>query len=578
MPITDALHLRGVTRYEKALRKPIISEVTLSVPAGRLVALVGPDGAGKTTLMRIAAGILKPQSGSVLLFGKDLYEENNFASNLVGYMPQQFGLYEDLSVMENFLLYADLFGLSEAERAARFTELLAMTDLRDFTERLAGKLSGGMKQKLGLACALLNRPPLLLLDEPTVGVDPLSRRELWAILKKSVGQGKMTALVATTYTDEAALCDDVFLLDNGRITLRGAPCAIASRAAGRTALTFSRELSPRLLQARLTEEQENVLDAVPAAGGVHILLQEGVTLTSFAAKHPDLTIKPQAPTLEDGWICSQKRVSREKRSDITSVNTTAINVPDPVIRARKIVRRFGKFTAVDKTSFDVHPGEIFGLLGPNGAGKTTTFRMLCGLIATTEGELEIAGSDVRKNRAASRRHLGYMSQKFALYGNLTTRENLEFFAGAQGLDRPAAAARVAELLEDFNLTDCEDSAARDLPGGVKQRLAMAAALVAKPAVLFLDEPTSGADVPTRRGFWRRMTALAEAGVTIIVTTHFMEEAEYCDRLIIQDGGLTLAIGTPAEIRSSSPTMNEAFIRIVEEARARAKEKKEGNAP
>ena len=577
MPIPDALHLAGVTRREKGVTKPIISDVTLTVPAGRLAALVGPDGAGKTTLMRIASGILKPQTGSVSLFGKDLYEENSIASSLVGYMPQQFGLYEDLSVMENFLLYADLFGLSETERAARFTELLSMTDLTRFTDRLAGKLSGGMKQKLGLACALLNRPPLLLLDEPTVGVDPLSRRELWAILKKSVGQGKMTALVATTYTDEAALCDDVFLLDNGQITLTGTPEAIASRAAGRTALIFSEELSPRLLQARLSDEKDNVLDAVPAAGGVHVLLQEGVTLNSFAARHLDLTIKPQAPTLEDGWISSQKKTSREKRCDIAGITATARNVPDPVIRARKIVRRFGKFTAVDKTSFDVHPGEIFGLLGPNGAGKTTTFRMLCGLIAATEGELEIAGCDVRKNRAKSRRHLGYMSQKFALYGNLTTRENLEFFAGAQGLPLSAAKARVAELLEEFNLEGCEDRAAGELPGGLKQRLAMAAALIAKPAVLFLDEPTSGADVPTRRSFWRRITELSEAGVTIIVTTHFMEEAEYCDRLIIQDAGKTLALGTPSEIRGTSPTMNDAFIRIVETARSSTKEKAEGAA-
>ncbi len=579
MTSADALRLTGVTRREKGIAKALIEDVTLNIPAGCLASLVGPDGAGKTTLMRIAAGILQPQVGTVEVFGHEIYKEKDSgkASTLTGYMPQQFGLYEDLSVMENFLLYADLFGLTDTERQERFTELLAMTDLTRFTERPAGKLSGGMKQKLGLACALLNRPPLLLLDEPTVGVDPLSRRELWAILKRAVGPGKMTALVATTYTDEAALCDAVFLLDKGRLTLTGTPESIASRAKDRTALIYSSNLAPRLLQAKLSDEKSCVLDAVPAAGGVHVLLQENVTLEAFAATHSDLKITPQTPTLEDGWLASKSRDS-EAALPISMTQIASVGrVTDPVICAKRIVRRFGNFTAVNQTSFDVHPGEIFGLLGPNGAGKTTTFRMLCGLIEVTEGELEVAGCDVRKSRAASRRNLGYMSQKFALYGNLTSRENLEFFAGAQGLNEEVAKKRVDELLKDFDLKDCENCAAGDLPGGVKQRLAMAAALVARPALLFLDEPTSGADVPTRRSFWRRMTELAKVGVTIIVTTHFMEEAEYCDRLIIQDAGKTLALGTPQEIRSGSSTMNDAFIRIVENARRLNETEKEGVA-
>ncbi len=565
MPTADALVLRGVTRREKGVVQPLVDHVTLTVAPGRLAALVGPDGAGKTTLMRIAAGILQPQEGRVTVFGDDLYAGGSPASRRVGYMPQQFGLYEDLSVMENFLLYADLFGLSATDRRERFAELLAMTDLTRFTERPAGKLSGGMKQKLGLACALLNRPPLLLLDEPTVGVDPLSRRELWTILKKAVGPGKMTALVATTYTDEAALCDDVFLLAAGRLTLAGSPESVAQRAAGRTGLATLPGLAPRLLQAQLADDPARVMDAVPAAGGVHVLLQAGVTPEALAAAHPGLSFQPQSPTLEDGWLAFQAEGTNAAVASRPAAAPVA-TPPDPVIHAQSIVRRFGRFTAVDRTSFDVHPGEIFGLLGPNGAGKTTTFRMLCGLIEVTEGELAVAGCDVRKSRVASRRHLGYMSQKFALYGNLTCRENLEFFAGAQGLAGEEARNRVAELLRDFDLTNYERRAAGELPGGVKQRLAMAAALVARPAVLFLDEPTSGADVPTRRRFWRRMTDLSQAGVTIIVTTHFMEEAEYCDRLIIQDAGKTLALGTPAAIRGASPTMNDAFIRIVEAAR------------
>lgn len=569
----DALRLTGVTRYEKGVTQALVDDVTLSIRSGCLAALVGADGAGKTTLMRIAAGILQPQKGRVEIFGHDIYQESSSerTCSLVGYMPQQFGLYEDLTVMENFLLYADLFALTEENRRTRFAELLAMTDLVRFTERPAGKLSGGMKQKLGLACALLNRPSLLLLDEPTVGVDPLSRRELWSILKKAVGLGTMTALVATTYTDEAALCDEVFLLDKGHLALTGTPEAIAARAKNRTALTFSSDLAPRLLQAKLAEESSFILDAVPCAGGVHILLQDNITLEAFVATHRDLRITPQTPTLEDGWLASQKNANKHTRLIPITESASITKALDPVIRAKRIVRRFGNFTAVDQTSFDVHPGEIFGLLGPNGAGKTTTFRMLCGLIEVTEGELEVAGCDVRKSRAASRHNLGYMSQKFALYGNLTTRENLEFFAGAQGLNKEAAQKRVEALLRDFELNDYADCAAGDLPGGVKQRLAMAAALVARPALLFLDEPTSGADVPTRRSFWRRMTDLAKVGVTIIVTTHFMEEAEYCDRLIIQDAGKMLALGTPKEIRGDCPTMNDAFIRIVEKSRSLRKE-------
>ena len=246
-------------------------------------------------------------------------------------------------------------------------------------------------------------------------------------------------------------------------------------------------------------------------------------------------------------------------------------VADPVIRARNIVRRFGTFTAVDKTSFDVHPGEIFGLLGPNGAGKTTTFRMLCGLIDVTEGELTVAGSDVRESRTEARRRLGYMSQKFSLYGTLSVRENLEFFAGAYGLRKQEAAARIDELLTAFDLVRVRHRSADSLSGGVKQRLAMAAALLHRPAILFLDEPTSGADVPTRRQFWRWMTELAKNGTTIIVTTHFMEEAQYCDRLIIQDAGKTIIAGTPEAVRVGAPSMDAAFIRVVEAFRQQKKE-------
>ena len=247
---------------------------------------------------------------------------------------------------------------------------------------------------------------------------------------------------------------------------------------------------------------------------------------------------------------------------------TDIDRTRPVVQARELVRRFGDFVAVDKTSFEVYPGDIFGLLGPNGAGKTTTFKMLCGLLTVSDGELKVTGIDVKDAREEVRMRLGYMSQKFALYGELSVKQNMEFFAGAYGLFRNKAKERIAKLVEEFQLTDVVDAPAKSLPGGVKQRLAMAVALLHRPSILFLDEPTSGADVPTRRQFWRWMTALAAQGTTIIVTTHFMEEALYCDRLLIQDAGESVVLGTPQEVRGDAPTMDEAFIRIVEKARVR----------
>lgn len=570
--MTAALSFSHVTRTEKGVSAPLLNDITFEAAEGELTALVGADGAGKTTLMRIAAGILAPQSGTVSVLGETIQVGEAAAQSLIGYMPQKFGLYEDLSVMENFLLYADLFGLGEKERETRFAELLAMTDLTRFTARPAGKLSGGMKQKLGLACALLNRPRLLLLDEPSVGVDPLSRRELWTILKKNVGPGKMSAVVATTYMDEASLCDNVLLLEKAVLHLKAAPAVIASAAAGRTCLVSRTGVKLRNLQAALTDDRERVLDAVPSAGGVHVLLSDGVTPGQLAAAYPDCRVTTAAPQLEDGYLVHRTRfLGRTKPDAGLAGEKAAGTVADPVIRARNIVRRFGTFTAVDKTSFDVHPGEIFGLLGPNGAGKTTTFRMLCGLIDVTEGELTVAGSDVRESRTEARRRLGYMSQKFSLYGTLSVRENLEFFAGAYGLRKQEAAARIDELLTAFDLVRVRHRSADSLSGGVKQRLAMAAALLHRPAILFLDEPTSGADVPTRRQFWRWMTELAKNGTTIIVTTHFMEEAQYCDRLIIQDAGKTIIAGTPEAVRAGAPSMDAAFIRVVEAFRQQKKE-------
>lgn len=561
-----AITLQSVSRFEKGAQDAILKSVSADLREGRLIALVGADGSGKTTLMRVMAGLLKPQKGTVRIFGEELYSEHlSKLQSFCGYMPQQFGLYTDLSVEENLTLYADLFGLSDLDRKERFAELLSMTGLTDFTARPAGKLSGGMKQKLGLACALLNRPKILLLDEPSVGVDPLSRRELWAILKKNVQSGAMTVVVATTYMDEASLCDDVLIVENGEVVLHNTPEAIASLAEG---LSFNVNIAKgrrvRDVQAQLLDDTDLVLDAVPRAGSVRVLIKNQSDRALLEQRH-HIFLQPTASGLEEGYLVnrakaspihSYKKIGDDFSSSISSTEEK------PIVVAKDLVRRFGSFTAVDRTSFEVKSGEIFGLLGPNGAGKTTTFKMLCGLLKVTEGELEVAGLNVRHSSDQAREQLGYMSQKFALYADLSVSENFDFFASAYGLSGNEKEERIDFLIKEFDLQSFQNTQAKNLPGGIKQRLAMAVALIHKPKLLFLDEPTSGADVLTRRQFWRWITALSHMGTSIIVTTHFMEEALYCDRLLIQDAGLPLIMGSPEEVRGQCTTMDEAFIQIV----------------
>lgn len=587
----SALAFESVCRSEMGAGE-ILSGITARFAASRLVALVGADGAGKTTLMRIAAGILPPSAGHVLVFGEELYGKKlAHLQKQCGYMPQKFGLYEDLSVAENFKLYADLFGLSEEQRKERTKELLEMTALTAFTERPAGKLSGGMKQKLGLACALLNRPRILLLDEPTVGVDPLSRRDLWRILRENAAARDMLIVVATTYMDEAALCDDVIILEEGHMRVTGTPESIARHAQGCTffAEQEKKELPVRLLQDRLIADTEHLLDAVPEAAGVRLLTNGTSDAQKLQALYPGVRFTERPSTLEDGYLVLRKeflgdwRLEAEKSlslfesSAIADSDPAITKEPDDVIHAKGLVRRFGSFVAVDKTDFDVARGEIFGLLGPNGAGKTTTFKMLCGLLEVSEGELCVAGIDVRHAREKARELLGYMSQKFSLYPGLSVLENLTFFAGAYGLTGSRGKQRIAQVLQAFGLETFASRAAGSLPGGYKQRLSMATALLHRPQILFLDEPTSGADIPTRRRFWRWVTALARNGTTVVVTTHFMEEALYCDRILIQDAGKSLILGTPEAVRSGCATMNEAFIRVVTQARhAEANRRKEAS--
>ena len=553
-----------------------LRQVTLAVRRGCVTGLIGPDGAGKTTLMRLAVGLLAPDQGSIKALGADATRDSLAVQSRVGYMPQRFGLYEDLSVQENLDLYADLQGVPQQARTARYEELMRMTGLAHFTARLAGRLSGGMKQKLGLACTLVRPPELLLLDEPTVGVDPVSRRELWQIVYRLVQQEGMTVLLSTAYLDEAERCDEVILLHQGEVLGHGSPGIFRNKSAGRTYSITAPGERKRALQQRLASAS-SVMDALIQGERVRVVMKSDARPTA-AALLPgiaDASIQPVPPRLEDTFITLLKQRQPEELTHRTSPPATDQSVEGenregPVIEIKNVKRRFGSFYAVKGVSFQVDRGEIFGLLGANGAGKSTTFRMLCGLLPASEGTLRVAGLNLRNAAAAARARIGYMSQKFSLYGNLSVRENLRFFSSAYGLSGTTQRERMNQALEDFQLAPVADATSMDLPLGHKQRLAMACALMHEPEILFLDEPTSGVDPLARREFWGRINALAEQRVTIMVTTHFMEEAEYCDRLAIMADGEILAMGTPEQIKQGQrspahpePDMEEAFIALIE---------------
>ena len=564
-------NLRKQFRRESGDIVVALDDVSIEVQHGTLAGLVGPDGAGKTTLIRLIAGLMRPEAGTLTVDGIDVTREPQQVQDRIAYMPQRFGLYEDLTVQENLNLYASLHGITAQDRSQRYPELLQMTDLTRFTQRLAGNLSGGMKQKLGLACTLIGSPDILLLDEPTVGVDPLSRRELWDIIARLVREQSLTVLMSTSYLDEAARCDRVFVLREGKLLASGPPEGVTAVAEGHSFEADPPAGEPaRNLQSQLLDDPA-IIDAVPEAGRVHFV---------GASAEPDrllsgLHVVAVPARFEDGFMTLLRRQSsdRPRPSDLPAAPpTTGAATDENVIEVRDLVRKFGSFTAVDHISFKVRRGEIYGLLGPNGAGKTTTFRMLCGLLSATSGTLRVAGFDLRLARASARQQVGYVAQKFSLYGQLSVAENLDFFASAYGLRGSRKRERIAWALAQFELEPLMRLASGQLPGGYKQRLAMATALLHAPQILFLDEPTSGADPLARREFWQRITQLAQQKVTIIVTTHFMEEAEYCDRIAILDGGRMLAEGTPASVRQQASreahraTMEDAFIGIVERAR------------
>jgi len=551
--------------------------ISATLPAGRILGLVGPDGAGKTTLIRLFAGLMTPTAGRVEVLGRTPQAEGGTTQAETGYMPQRFGLYEDLSVLDNLNLYANLRALDATERQQRFTELLRFTDLAPFTQRLAGDLSGGMKQKLGLACALLGSPRLLLLDEPGVGVDPLSRRELWRMVNELVAGG-VTVLWSTAYLEEAERCAYIWLLDAGRLLYDGPPRELSERVRGRV---FRRRAPPG--EARQTAEEElardAVLDAVIQGASVRLIARPQREAAFQGAQY-----QPAEPRLEDAYV--ELLGGPRKGESLLARGWPAKGPPaaagdaargaasgqdaGALVRAVGLTRRFGDFVAADHVGFEVRAGEIYGLLGPNGAGKSTTFRMLCGLLKPTEGDASVAGVNLLHAASRARARLGYMAQKFSLYGDLSVGQNLDYFADIYGLSRAAKRERVAAMIEMFELAPHLHGNASLLPLGFKQRLALACATLHAPAVLFLDEPTSGVDPLMRREFWHHINALTTRGVAVLVTTHFMEEAEYCDRIGLIWRGRKIAEGTPDELKARArsaqqpePTLEDAFIALIE---------------
>ena len=580
----DALQLENVRRSFHSGKRVVaaVAGITATAPRGSVTGLIGPDGAGKTTLMRLVAGLLKADDGRIEVLGTDVGSDPLTVQARLGYMPQHFGLYEDLNLRENLDLYADLQGVPQSVRQARYDELLRMTGLGSFTERMAGRLSGGMKQKLGLACTLLHPPELLLLDEPTVGVDPVSRRELWEIIDHLTREANTTVLFSTAYLDEAERCNKVLLIHEGRLLGSGSPDTYTREMTGRTFLATS-NLGRRQLHRALADSP-GVLDSVIQGSGVRLVM-EGVGEPDPVAMGQglgELEITPVPPRFEDSFVARLKSEQSASDSNPRQPLLAAAVAPpvfpgheaeiEDVIQVRDLTRRFGQFVAVNQVSFTVGKGEIFGLLGANGAGKSTTFRMLCGLLPPSGGSLSVAGFDLRTAAAPARARIGYMAQKFSLYADLSVGQNLHFFSSAYRLSGAHQKDRIAWAVTEFSLGQMLDTTAGDLPLGFKQRLALACALMHEPEILFLDEPTSGVDPLARREFWRRINALAESGVTVLVTTHFMEEAEYCDRLAIMAQGHILTEGTPEAIKDAArgedrpdPTMEDAFIAVIEEA-------------
>jgi ABC-2 type transport system ATP-binding protein len=567
--VSAAVEIRGVVKRFGDVEA--LKGISATIEAGRLTGLVGPDGAGKTTLIRLIGALMTPTEGTIHSSGRDVAAFTDGVHANTGYMPQRFGLYEELSVIENLQLYAQLRGLQGTLLYPTLARLLRFTRLEPFILRRAGKLSGGMKQKLGLACALLGKPAVLLLDEPSVGVDPVSRQDLWRMVQALTDDG-MAVVWSTAYLDEAERCDTVLLLNDGRVEFDGPPGQLTSRVAGRSYRLTGVVAERRRVLAEVLD-LDSVRDGVIQGDAVRVVLNDGADaaqLRAIARIHGG-SLESTAPRFEDAFI-DLLGGGPGGRSAIAQKMDPVDPGIDIAVSCRALTKHFGDFVATDNLTFDVAKGEIFGLLGPNGAGKSTAFKMLCGLLKPTSGDARVVGLDLRRAESKAKLKLGYMSQKFALYGLLSVKQNLDFYSGVYGLTGALRRERIDEMIDTFELERFLKESPETLPLGFKQRLALACALMHRPLVLFLDEPTSGVDPITRREFWTHINGLARKGVTTMVTTHFMEEAEYCDRIALMYQAKVIALGTPDYLKARvasrerpEPTMEDAFVALVEAA-------------
>ena len=570
-PDAPVLSVRDVRRtYGRWRKVEAVAGVSFDVARGEIFGLIGPDGAGKTSLIQILAGVLRLHGGSASVSGLDGRADGEAVRRIVGYMPQGLGsnLYESLTVHENIEFFRDLRQLPADDYERNRTELLTATRLEPYLDRRVSQLSGGMRQKLALICTLIHLPPVLLLDEPTTGVDPISRREFWQIINRVVTEAKTTVLLSTSYMDEAERCHRIALVHNGRIIATGTPDAVRHRATGRFAHITA---APQTVAVTALRGRPDVQSTEVFGDEIHVqfdgalrdieqdLTSRGVAIASSSIHEPQL---------EDAFL--QVVGLHERLAGACSFPRATTGERGPSIVCRDVTRRFGTFTAVDRVQLEVRPGEILGLLGPNGAGKTTLIKMMCGLLAPSDGHITVAGVDVAANRQRVWTAIGYMSQRFSLYSDLTVRQNLRLYTDLYGV----TSAAFEELATRLGLDPVMRRLARDLPSGVRQRLSLLCAILHRPPIVFLDEPTSGVDPLARRVFWDLIYSLSrEAEVTVVVSTHYMDEAAHCDRLGLMHAGRLVAVGSPASLRGQTErahggralSMDEVFIDFIERA-------------